>query len=95
MYMIYITTTELRTKSSELVKNLQNGAKISLIHRSKVIGVIQPVEEELKLVDGATFQKAVKALQKLKPKKLIPVEKRDEVYRKHLEEKYGKNLSGR
>jgi len=42
--MNYITTTELRTKSSNLVESLLKGEEINLIHRSKVIGAIVPKE---------------------------------------------------
>ncbi|MBI2086209.1 hypothetical protein HYT74_02620 [Candidatus Daviesbacteria bacterium] len=40
--MQFITTTELRTKSKELVKTLQEGNSVYLIHRSKVIATIMP-----------------------------------------------------
>ncbi len=40
--MQYITTTELRTKSRELVETLREGNSAYLIHRSKVIAIITP-----------------------------------------------------
>ena len=40
--MDYITTTDLRTKSSDLVNSLKNGMAVSLIHRSKIVGTIIP-----------------------------------------------------
>ena len=43
--MQYITTTELRTKSSKVVTTLKEGSRLRLIHRSKVIGDIVPVDE--------------------------------------------------
>jgi len=89
--MNYITTTQLRTKTSDLVSSLKKGARVSLIHRSKVVGVIEPVEEESKpITDIKAFEKF---LDSIRPKKLIPKKDREKIYRKHLEEKYGKNLS--
>lgn len=43
--MQYITTTELRTKSSKLIETLREGKSVNLIHRSKVVGKVQPVQE--------------------------------------------------
>jgi antitoxin (DNA-binding transcriptional repressor) of toxin-antitoxin stability system len=40
-----MTTTNLRKKSAQLVKTLKKGESVSLIHRSKVIGVIEPIKE--------------------------------------------------
>ncbi|MDP3973335.1 MAG: hypothetical protein Q8P92_00725 [Candidatus Daviesbacteria bacterium] len=87
--MQYITTTELRTKSSQIVKTLSEGGRLSLIHRSKVIGEILPTYEP-KPFDPEAFRKL---LRDIKPKRLIPKKDREKVYRKHLEEKYGKDIS--
>ena len=89
--MQVITTTELRTKSSKLVKTLKEGGTVRLIHRSKIIGEILPTYEP-KPFDADKFERF---LDRIKPKKLVPKEERDKIYRKHLEEKYGKSLSGR
>ena len=40
--MQVITTTELRTKSKELVQVLREGRSVDLIHRSKVVGCLIP-----------------------------------------------------
>lgn len=87
--MEYITTTNLRTKSKQLVDALKKGAIISLIHRSKVIGKIQPFKEAGKLFDAAEFKRFVKDL---KLPKTTPSQ-RDKIYRKHLLRKYGKGIS--
>jgi len=87
--MQYITTTELRTKSSKLVKILKSGGILRLIHRSMVIGEILPTYEPQPL-DPAAFEKF---LRHLKPKKLVPIKEREKIYRKHLEKKYGQSLS--
>lgn len=90
MYMDYITTTDLRTESSQLVAFLKLGKKISLIHRSRVVAEIIPVEDPIKTFDVKIFRKFVKPP---KQKKHLTDNQREKVYRKHLEEKYGKNLS--
>lgn len=82
--MNYITSTELRTKTSEVMRTLQNGGSIRLIHKSKVIGEITPTPSPVKPFDSEKFLLALKGL---KPKKLIPRKDRDKIYRKHLEEK--------
>lgn len=89
----YMTTTDLRTKTPELVHILSQGVSIKLIHRSKIIGKIQPEQKiPTKIFNAEEFQKAIAAF---KPKKLIPRKDRDRIYRKHLEEKYGKGISRR
>lgn len=87
--MQFITTTELRTKSSKVVKTLKSGGNFRLIHRSKVIGEIIPVSEP-KPFDPDAFEKF---LDGLKPKKPVARKDRNKIYRKHLENKYGKSLS--
>ena len=89
--MNYITTTQLRTKTSELVKVLQEGRSVDLIHRSKVVGEIKPAQPPL--ITITNLEELRKALRAAKPKKLIPRSQRDKIYRKHLMEKYGKDLS--
>lgn len=86
--MRYITTTDLRTKSSQLVNILKKGGSVSLIHRSKVIGKIQP-EQEPKPFDAKKFKKLVKGLNLPK----TTYAQREKIYRKHLMEKYGQGLS--
>ena len=40
--MNLITTTELRTRTSELIKALLAGESVDLIHRSQILGEIKP-----------------------------------------------------
>lgn len=89
--MQHITTTELRTKSSELVAALKQGDSVSLVHHSKVIGKINPEQE--KQVTITDIKKFKKMLASIKPRKIIPRKDREKVYRQHLMEKYGKGLS--
>lgn len=91
--MNYLTTTQLRTQTSKLVETLKKKGTISLIHRSKIIGEIKPVEHStVAITDIDKFKRLLNAV---RPKKLIPRAKREEVYRKHLEKKYGRGISGR
>lgn len=84
-----MTTTDLRTKSSELIKTLKNGGSVDLIHHSKVVGEIRPKpENKVKVFNAKAFKKAVARLNLRK----TTYEERDRIYRKHLMEKYGKNL---
>ncbi len=89
--MQVITTTELRTKSKELVKALQEGQSVDLIHRSKVVGQIKPKMYDPKPFDPEAFEKAVRGLNLPK----TSYAQREKIYRKHLMEKYGKGISGR
>ena len=90
--MQYMSTTELRTKSSLLVHTLKKGGSVSLIHRSKIIGEIKP-PMFMQQAQPATAETLSAFLKTVKPTKLIPRAKRAQVYRKHLVEKYGENIS--
>ena len=87
--MQVITTTELRTKSRELVKVLQEGRSVDLIHRSKIVGEIKPKIQDPKPFNPDKFAKIV---DKLNFPPLTPrqIEIR---YRKAMMKKHGKNLS--
>lgn len=89
--MQIITTTELRTKSKELVKTLREGRAVDLIYRSRVVGRLQPVQEAQPLTrEGIErIQKSARALNLPK----LSYKEREIRYRKHLMEKYGKSLS--
>lgn len=89
--MDFITTTNLRTQSSDLVDTLKNGGVVSLIHRSKIVGVIKP-KKEPKALTKMGIAKLQKLAQELNLPKLSYKE-RERRYRKHLVEKYGKGLS--
>lgn len=86
-----ITTTQLRTQTPRLIKALEAGEEITLIHRSKIIGKIVTSVKAKKPFDPKRFAKLVEELN------LPPTthEERDRIYRQHLEEKYGKPVSGR
>ena len=88
--MDFVTTTNLRTQSSQLVDSLKQGKKVSLVHRSQVIGEISPAKTGTKSFDTKKFRMFVKA-----PVKggNLTYQEREQLYLKHLEEKYGKDLS--
>lgn len=88
--MNYISTTELRTKAQQLRDSLSRGESVYLFHRSKVIGVVEPYEDN-KVVATSTQLKRFSV--KYRPKKLVSREDRKKVLLKHLEEKYGKRVS--
>lgn len=87
--MQIITTTQLRTKSKELVKVLREGRSVDLIHRSKIVGEIRPKIYDPKPFDPHKFAKIVK---KLNFPSLTPqqIEAR---YRAAMIKKHGKSLS--
>lgn len=88
--MNYITATDLRTKTSQIIKDLKRGGSMSLIHRSKIIGVLKPVYEP-KPFDANAFKRAIKDLNLPKTTHA----QRERIYRAHLMKKYGKGLLGR
>jgi len=54
--MDYITTTNLKAQSSELINTLKKGGVVSLIHHSKILGVIKPKREPKILTKNAINQ---------------------------------------
>ena len=91
--MDFITTTELRTQSTNLVNTLASGKSVKLIHRSKIIGDILPKNTTTQPdFDAHDLEKASQAAAQ---KFSIPynLETRDKLYRKRIMAKYGKSLS--
>lgn len=88
--MNYLTTTGLRTQSSQLINSLKQGKKISLVHRSQVIGEISPIHTSIKAFDVKKFREFIKMPE---DKNSLSYQKRERIYREHLEKKYGKNFS--
>lgn len=89
--MNYITTTDLRTKSSELVDALKKGFSVSLIHRSRVIGEIKPQKEARALTEEDINELKELAKELNLPK--LTYRQREVRYRKHLMGKYGQGFS--
>ena len=88
--MNYVSTTDLRKKSSVLRDSLRRGENTYLVHRSKVIGVVEPYEEDVKVFTLAKLEAFISAFP---IKKHISYKKRKSIYMKHLMEKYGKDIS--
>lgn len=83
-----ISTTELRTRSKDLVKVLNEGKRVDLIHRSKVVGQINPKGQSQKVFDAVRFLKIINKLN-------LPIltdEEIDKRYRKAMEKKHGKSI---
>lgn len=89
--MQYITTTELRTKSSKIVKTLKEGGNLRLIYRSKVIGEILPKQEPKPLTKEDIARLKKLAVELNLPK--LSYKEREKRYRQHLMEKYGQDFS--
>lgn len=87
--MQYITTTDLRTKSKELIMILQSGQSVNLVHRSKVVGEIKPRIYDPKPFNPDEFAKVAKKLNLPK----LSYQEREKRYRSHLMKKYGQSLS--
>jgi len=88
--MNYISTTDLRNKTAKLKDSLKKGESTYLVHRSKIIGVVEPYKDSVKT---ATLEKLKKVVSLLSTGKHITYEEREKIYREHLKEKYGKGIS--
>ena len=85
--MEYITATELRTKTKELVKFLKNGNSTNLVYKSKIVGIVSPIKEKRpKVVD----QHFIEIMKKMSTNKVTTKRQREQTYRKHLMDKYGR-----
>lgn len=89
--MNFITTTELRTKSKDIVKTLAEGNSIDIIHRSRLVGIIKPAKNKPKIFNA----KRVTELAREMNLPHLSYAEREKRYRDHLMKKYGKNISGR
>lgn len=86
--MNYITTTELRTRSSELIDFLLAGESVNLVHRSTIVGTIFPAEEEPVSLTKKDVKEISEIISRLN---LSPTTPRERInnYRLHLKKKYG------
>jgi hypothetical protein len=88
-YMEYITTTELRTKTKELVAALREGRSVNLIHRSKVVGQIKPDIYEPKHFNTQKFKQTIEKLNFPH----LTARQIDARYRAAMAKKHGKSIS--
>lgn len=87
--MQLITTTELRTRTRELVSILLSGQSVDLIHRSKIIGkVSSTIKSSLKTIDSRVLQKKIDKL----PFPFITPKEIDRRYRIAMMKKHGQGL---
>jgi len=87
--MQVITTTQLRTKSKNLIESLKQGETVDLIHRSEIVGEIKPKKQSEKVFNADKFLKSVTNLNLPK----LSEAEREMNYRDHMDKKYGKNFS--
>ena len=87
--MEYMTTTNLRTKTTQLVSALKKNNRISLIHRSKIVAIIQPIQASGKPFNAHLFAHYLKEI------KLVPTSYRQKkvICQTHLNKGHGKNIS--
>jgi antitoxin (DNA-binding transcriptional repressor) of toxin-antitoxin stability system len=86
-----ISTTELRTKSSKLVESLRKGLTVNLVHRSKVVGSIQPAEAPHSYPNNKSEFETF--LKEIKPTSKLSYAERSKRYAQHLKNKYGESIS--
>ena len=87
-----ISTSQLRTKSSELIKTLANGNSVSLIHRSNRVGTILPSNSTATELDPPKKSSAdglKKLINTMSLSKRLSIKQRNKLYEKHLTQKYG------
>lgn len=89
--MDLITTTDLRTKTSFVVKKLLKGEESGLIHRSRFIGVITPQKEEQS--KPINPKKLAAVLKKLEPKKKMTYKQLMKNYEHYMMYRHGPNFS--
>ncbi|MCL4390262.1 MAG: hypothetical protein M1484_02530 [Patescibacteria group bacterium] len=87
--MQYITTTQLRTMTTDLIASLAAGESVELVHRSKIVGEIKPKKLDPRPFDPNEFFRIMKG-SKLKKYTTAQMERN---YREHIMKKYGQGFS--
>lgn len=88
--MNYISVSQLRTKSTELVEALLVGKSVDLLYRSTVVGRISPIVDKEEDDKAGKFYAFLKSLPR---RKGLTHEKGMKIYHKRLMNKYDKGLS--
>ncbi|OGH19099.1 MAG: hypothetical protein A2868_00255 [Candidatus Levybacteria bacterium RIFCSPHIGHO2_01_FULL_40_15b] len=84
-----ITTTQLRTKSKDLVNTLNEGRSVDLIHRSRVVGVVMPNNEtRIKTINAKKLEGKIDRL----GFPSLTLKEIDRRYRIAMMKKHGKGL---
>lgn len=86
--MNYITTTQLRTQTPDLLEALLYGQSVDLIHRSKPVATISPKKVSTKKFNAKRFMEIVKRLN-FTPATDEQIEKR---YRTAMIKKHGEYI---
>lgn len=88
--MNYITTTQLRTQTPDLLEALLYGQSVDLIHRSKIVGEITSKKTvKPKLFDATKIAKITKEMNLT----TLTVTQREKKYRDAMIKKHGKHIS--
>lgn len=87
-----ITTTELRTKTSDVIMALLAGESVNIINRSKIIGEIKPQKYQNKPLSQEDIAKIKAAAKRMNLPKLTD-KQLSRNYRNHIMKKYGKSIS--
>ena len=87
--MNYITTTQLRTKTTDLLSALHDGQTVDLIHRSQVVGEIrQKINTPKKTIDSKKLQKIIDDIDMPS----LTMEEIDRRYRIEMTKRHGKGI---
>ncbi len=88
--MNYITTTQLRTQTTNLLSALHDGETVDLIHRSQVVGEIR----QKRVIKNKLFnsKRMSKIVEELNLPKLTEAQ-REKNYREAMMKKHGKYIS--
>ena len=88
--MQYITFTELRTKSHNLAKALEEGEEIMLIRKSRVVGKILPDKNtNIKTINAKKLQAKIDLLSLPR----LTIKEIDRRYRIAMMKKHGQGIS--
>lgn len=90
--MEFITSTQIRSQFPKALAMLRLGKTIHILHRSKIVGVIQPSENEPKIMTEAKINELKKIIKEMNLPKLS-IRQMEKNYRDHIMKKYGKGLS--
>lgn len=90
--MQLITTTELRTRSKDLVAALLAGRSVGLIHRSKIIAEVKPKLIKPKIFSAKDAEE-IKAISKRLNLPKLSDKEIDRRYREAMMKKHGQSLS--
>lgn len=85
-----INSTGLRYQTAKVVNFLKEGGSFYLVHRSAIIGKIEPAEEQEQVFDVNKF---LKTLKKLNLKEKLSDKEIKSRYLHHLKKRYAKNIS--